>query len=1224
MFKENRLVRFTDHVVTGNGNNDEEQTNSVRSTDANNPPQDIDSMKAAIRDLDLSSSLAALALNSLDSGDEDEIELVRKLLAKKVKKKNFENRLADIQDATRGIDVDNLSDISSTITNRSHQVSEIQNSVPEDAHLKSTFVGLNNSMNEIIGRETVILGSINTILSPYIQSGKITRIYAKRIANFDPSAPGFKEFLELHLGPEIAADKKLVEKIIKLKEDHKAVLKDYDNLMDRFEVAVNEVNARFSNVTEQYYTVERLSKMCGVTIKSGTKLEYKPEGQQDFTFAEITKIEFTDISSESAITEDNNEKIQKIIITVKDDLNGRPVTRELAQRDFVMWINRNQVSESIKDIDALEQKLNYKGYGQKLAEGDQIEFVTKRESTTGNPVYDSVKIKKIDTNNKTIELDKSVIVSDLELMDEEVYTPDAQTVLTYGEFFNWFKKRSATPSLDLDKAREVIKNAPAVYAQKYQSTSDAFPPINENPIKIQPGEKLTWGDNKGATITAVEPNKITLNNGSVYTPSQFVAFVKDNEVEQSPDQPANTTNSANSTPESNGTESTHVPETQANSGNTPALETESSTDEEDEEDKKEKEEIAKKDQPTPYEKKGELAKMWDDTYVLSWSDIKKFFTTIIDFHKGRQEGISTRRAALIGKTMPGPLGVTFKNQFQARENDSVSGIQGGLENQGVDDWLNELLDAGANTDLIKATTNLLCKSGNFDFEDKRIWKVFNVALKANVSESDYLANRVNENGGKNASGKPPVKALMVVMDMLYGKPSGFNWFNENKSAYTNQMNQLSEEAKEKGAEIQGVETELNTMLKDHKEGKFVSSSRYEAYIRFMIQFGLCDVNDKIFYILAGLTMKGPNDTYLLSRARVGSLDASLMSNLPILNFFSDFKPYKHIEGHPERNEVLPRSYFRKVVKNFNFTGDMSQGKPYDEKVVNKFINEDMMQNKRVRERASLASRGADQSTDHDDTPYNVPMLNTSGILQVLGYTRGDIPMLTEKGHANGLAAFNDHIRFVAATSALSEDELKARAGINFEDPKLIMQAMFKSFLLYEANLAGRVQMGKYMKLDNARFRSPAALAGGGMPLSQSAMEMKNVLAKILYQYSDLNGGDPSKEDIYFMLYQKAGESRPEDNEKMKKLINTFSDTFDRLIDTHKPDLLVKIVQEAVANNELTGFAGKPRNIQPIVPNGFNPTPITAPKSPATSTLSGQQTPASNQNQDSQDDEDEAA
>jgi len=1195
MFKENRIIFYNNTTTSSSGNQSSgasDQSGIVAAnTNTEQPTDKIQELKTSLAGVELSDTLRALAINALESGDEDEIALVEKLIAKKVKAKKFEAKLVNIQDTNRGVDVDNLQDISDKITSRTTSISQLQGSIPEDAVTKNNFAELFSSMNGVIERERINISSIMTALSPYVLQGKITSVYANRIANFDPESPDFEDYLEKYLGPELSADKKLVEKLVKLKNAHREITTEYESVFDKAQEAVDKLSQGYEAKKNEYYTLQHLSKISGVTVKAGTKLEYKPKDSLDFVTAEIKKVEFIQQPSESALTENNNELVQKIVITVRDENSGAPVTRELTQRDFVIWINQNQVSESIQTLDELEDKMDFKGYGQKFTEGTIFDFISKRVTGTGAPVYDKAKIKKIDHTNRTIELDKSVIVSDLEMLHEDSYTPDTQTKLTFGEFFNWYKKRSATPSVDLSSVRQIIQKAPTVYTQRYKNIPEPFEPINQSPIQINQGEKLTWGDSKTATISVVEPNKIILDNGLEYTPSQFLSFVKENEVERAKEQ--------SSIPEAQNTNKAVQPtdaEIQSAKEMLANLKANGQTElsielptEESEKDKMDSD----KDKPMPYEKKGALAKLWGDTHVMSWSDISKFFTTVMDFFKGRQEGISTRRAALIGKTMPGALGVTFKNQFQSRENDAVSAIQGGLENQGVDDWYNELVACGPNTDIIKATTNLLCKSGNFDFEDKKIWSVWNEAFKDNVDEDEYNANCINENGGKNKSGKPPVKALMYIMDKVYGKPSGISWFNENKSSYTSQMNNLAEEAKEKGAEVMGVENELNNMLRDHKENKFVSGSRFEAYIRFMIQYGLCEASDKIFYIIAGLTVPNENGAYLLSRARVGSLDASLMSNFPILNFFSDFKPYKEIKGHPEQQEVLPRSYFEKVVDNFEYTGELtSKSKPYNQKAVNNFIQEVMMQNKRVRERASLASRGADQSTDHDDTPYSIPILNTTGILQILGYTRGDIPMLTEKGHANGLAGMNEHLKVAAHASALPEKVLELRKKNNFEDPATIIQTLLKSYLIYESNLAGRVHMGKYMKLDNSRFQTPAAIYGGdGMPLSQSALEVKNLLAKILHKYAALNNGSPSAEDINFMLFSKQGEGQPE-SDRMKKLISGFSDVFDRLIQTYGSDIMVETVQEAVAKKELTGFGGKPNKdlkplIVPVAPRAVN-------------------------------------
>jgi hypothetical protein len=725
-----------------------------------------------------------------------------------------------------------------------------------------------------------------------------------------------------------------------------------------------------------------------------------------------------------------------------------------------------------------------------------------------------------------------------------------KSTLSFGEFSKWFNSHNAEQQMNISEAQSLLAKMPSVLNKRYPDLDPGFWTFNENPIQLKAGEELTWGDKKTVKIVSTDNDKITLSNGKEYTPGQFLKFVKEHEVETTSGLPAAQEVKDKITDLINEVDPQADP---TGGGDAPAIQGPVSS-----------------NTAESYERRSFMSGIWDNLTFLSINDLIRMWQTFLDYWKRSNERISKRRVGAIGKSLPGRLGLEYQNLEQVSENEEVEKIKGELKEQGPDIWRERLISA-TDTDVLKACTILLCEGGNFDFEDPEVWKVYNRIYRDKQQDDvEYERTKIDPDGRKNKAGVTSLDALKLIMDGFYGKLSGVNWQNQNKSAYNSEMGKFKEDAKSLEATPGGYAENLHEMLTNHKAGEYVTPARYEAFIRYIIENGKAGAEDKIFYIIAGFVTKNPKTgTYLLSRKRLSDIN-ELLNHLPQLDFFTRYEDI--IDGTEEE----ARFKMRKVFDSFNPELDKDNlaknPKPqtYNVNKVAQYLYKNVNTHKSTITRMAKAARNNREKLDHDDAHIILPGYDYKTILGALGYTRGEDPFITPIGHANGLAGFNEYIKSLGEIA--STEDVDAREAKGFVPPAGLLQKVFKTFLMYESYLFERVSSDKKSSLSRDIIHSPTAV-DAGKTLHENAQEVKEVLRKVLRAYG-------AKEDqIKLFLDFKSGKSKPELNAAHEKEMLKFPEFFDLLIqEGGGPERMMNIVSAEAAAGKLSGFSGERKTI----------------------------------------------
>ena len=1165
MFSEKKLIHFAqsdNSSQKGAGAADPDGPESEKSKSPETPKTEeqiklekkqeqqkkVQELKLRLQKANIHRDTRELALSALSSDPESqELELIESLLKGTTTQKDFSRKLTLLIEKKRGLKNNNLPGIKQSIADRTAKLDQLKKVSPKEQKNSKEFSETTKQLNKLGVRELANQKDLKAILAPHLKSGKLTPEFEERLLDLNPSNPEFDKKLKLYLG-DLADDKKLLQKIRLNKAEYKEINEQYEQYMSRLEDLMKADLNNFEARKKEQLAIRRLSRILGIDVKEGALLEYldvTPSLQRTKATAQIQKIEYKQIPSvfynedESVTAETKKyEEEQKnmpfgLFITISS--KDQPST--LDEKNFINWVNQVQAVEVIEDVNHLEQKIDFFEYGQKLKEGMSLEYVSGYDANS-NPKFDELNIKEVDHKQGLIRLSKPItIVSEENAAQRET--------VTFGEFSRWFRRTHAEEKMTLEESKAFLKKMPLVYKNRYPDLDPNLWEFNDLPIELKEGEELIYGNNKKVSIKSVADNQVQLSNGRNYTPGQFVRFVKDNEVEKASRVPTKeeVRNKVKDLLEDQGLDSSISnpdPSSQTLGGPT-NLNTEDA-----------------------YETQGFFSKLWGGYTFLSLPDLARMIQVFEEYLKRRQERGSKRRVGEVGKKFPGRLGLEYQNLQQAAENEEVEKIKGELKEQGPDLWLEKLIESKGDTDVIKATTILLCETGNFDFDNPKIWMVYNEAYRNKVDDQTFNIYSINMSGSNNAANQSPSKALQAIMDELYGRRSGENWFNSNASAYKGEMDKLKEECNNLGSTPNGLSYALHDMLVKHQRGEFVPAYRYEGFIRYIIEAGKATANDKIFYIIAGFVTPNPSGAYLLSRERISSLESDLMKHMPHLDFFMGYKPFKEGVISESRQNMI------KVFKNFGFNNNNWRGSNnnrYNSKEIDRFLWGDVMTHVDVMKRAGRISERGDANVDHDDSQIIVPMLDTENTFKMMGFTRGEVGFLTADGQANALSGYAEFLKHLGQNSMLSQEEQSARESLGYQSPASMIKRVFKSFFIYDSGMTGRVQYQNHAQLSSDQLNKAPPCIGEGATVGELAAQVREVLREVLKAYG------ASDASIKLYLDYRTGKSNEAKNKGHAEAMREFPAFLDQLISRNGPEKMIEVVQNAISSGKLVGYGG---------------------------------------------------
>jgi hypothetical protein len=271
--------------------------------------------------------------------------------------------------------------------------------------------------------------------------------------------------------------------------------------------------------------------------------------------------------------------------------------------------------------------------------------------------------------------------------------------------------------------------------------------------------------------------------------------------------------------------------------------------------------------------RGLFLSIWDNTEILSISDIISMFNTTKEFiirRYNRNQKLRTGKAgkAIFDKLVPN-LANEFDLQQEQAESEEVKNYENGLENK--DPWqIMDRLDETRNKDELKACLNVLSHEGQIDWYDQRIWKALErVGSGINIYDAD--AN--------------DIRALKTKLQRACSILWDADYFNDTDRA--NGSNYRSGKANY-DAEIEGNVQEmggmLESLLKQKRHGYKVDPQRFEAYLDKCVKIGKSTPEDIFWFILQGVHHG------ILNMERINFLNSEYLNTYPAMDWFYRRKP----------------------------------------------------------------------------------------------------------------------------------------------------------------------------------------------------------------------------------------------------------------------------------------------------------------------------------------------
>lgn len=1024
----------------------------------------------------------------------------------------------------------------------------------DSPHVDDSFRNDVSALAGINKKISMIDGDIRQRFVQHIKNGEISKKQVEKIVMLDPNHKLFEQKLRELLGP-LASDSSLVnfikeKKVLQAKKD-----KEAEAIMMR----INEVLQVFFVETEflkkRRCDIDVLKTRTGLNIEEGTEYDILiPTGNNKFfkSKAKIKAIDYKPFDRELDPDLDIAKYVEKgmaseaqlqITVTYKNP-EGQEVEEQLGQNAFLKFTVEYQATEPIEDANALENKVNHFAAKPQIKVGQEFEY--RRDfAAPGKSEYSTVTIKKIDAEKQEITLSEPIQINGYTKQEDSV--PHIKSTVSFEEFYKWMNLRDAVTKVNLDNARSTLSDYPKVLQARLEEI-DLDYKVNPAPIKIEENEYLkNIASGEILKIESATDTQIKLSNGTTYTPSQFVRFVKEEGIEK--------------LNESNGDLYTTLQEIeqgvpywdQVGSGEIEASQMGRGKEYAKHAPKGKDRILAEKD--TMHKKSGSFNLLGDITKSTTMLSLKNLFdigSTVGEFINRRWTRNGKARMAKVGSKLP-MVGPEFDKIAQQTENEEVSNYQDVMKDFPVIQ-IRDRLKQTSNKDELKACMNLLSEKGALRFDDTDLWKTLNrVANKQFGSNKAYYLS-VNLNGGKNKKNLIPADAAKDILDELYGEESGKEWFNKNLSSYKSAVSGYSDEANSYEGDpkrMGGIAAEIHNMLIDHMNGVYVDTGRFEGFIDFIIKAGKATMTDKIFYLMAGVAMENEDGKTLLDPEVYTRMTLNYQgAQLPLLEWFTRFKP-PGFDG-----TILPKEYLKDVVADFGFKKDArnesESSNRYNLEKVNDYLTKNILPHNSALSRASRAIRNS-KEMDHDDTQYIIPYLNKDDMQSsVVSNTAGDRTAFTADGFLNGFAGFSEAFKAQGEVLDGGPEAILERKELGFEDPKNMSARLIKSFIAFESSATGRRNYGKnFLKINESLSRKiPVGLKG--TTTQDYIDQIKNIIEQVANAY----GIDPTLTNrvLKHTAVDQADQNQHEND------YNEFYRVFDAAVNSDNGRRLVDIIR----------------------------------------------------------------
>lgn len=988
-----------------------------------------------------------------------------------------------------------------------------QRKKPTGEELTNTLNEIKQGMDELVTLEEKTRDEEKNALKQLIKLGRLTNEDAQDILNLSVEDSKFDskwhEIMEDLL--QDARHRNTVQLILNIKKRnnnlYKKIEEDFGKKMNQLREALGQAGAEIIEKAEQERNIREYGKSIGFNLEKGKVLRFKDMRILRDKDGNILLNEGGEIAGYEPIY--RRAKIKKVFfhkehgvpstvpsleLEVDDewaDKNGNITQKETVvidaislkkfadSKEMVEYIDdRQETDETDKELEQLVSLL-----GEDISVGDMFEYREATLDDNGSPAGKNKKViiqsiekvsqesdpknffnhaesQKKDLKSTVIKLDNKVVVS----TEGGIVEKDT---LTLGEFAKWYRRMDAIKPLNLEELRAKLDEHAKELSKKYNRSLKQYPPI-----KLEPEEMLYCDTEppRNFKIKDVTEDKITLDNGTEFTPATFLSWVKNSQVEK------------------------RDPAAEAHKL-TDRIKDEKKRAEELEAEKKRQEEKLKaesalrdkgkdeegrtlvKDNPDApnVPDKSYLRNLWNNTYFMSLGDLYAMGAEIGEFIKRTLERRQKGRVGAVGNAALAPiyaqLGAEFRTMEQGSENDRVNFFSEAYKQFGPGDLFDRLV-VTSNRDELKALFINLSEKGAIRWDDPRVHDAINRV--ARWYDAPCFVNGYDTD------------AIQQVLDSWWGQQSFNSYrsqnnsaFGQTKTSYLDEAKRLENDPEKKG----GMRGQLQMMLHKHIHGTgYVDPAVYEAYLHYAIMAGKLSFSDKMYFTFMALgTVGHPNSGYpgqsLLNFGRISNLEGELLNNFPILDYFTTSRlPMVDKNGKPiidpetglQKRDQMDENFVRNIVRKYIGSEDQlkateavnfSPGKDFMT-----YVEREVILDKTVISRLEKAA-GDSKRWDHDDFHMFAPHLPDS-VVDSLTLGIGPGAQSTPEGKRNALVGFNNYTKiFVEEIEAnLVDDPDKA------QDSLFRMMKTFSSFVKFTAILEDRYYHGTH---DRARLYGPA-------------------------------------------------------------------------------------------------------------------------------------------------------
>ncbi|MCX6733404.1 MAG: hypothetical protein NTX63_01180 [Candidatus Peregrinibacteria bacterium] len=917
------------------------------------------------------------------------------------------------------------------------------------------------------------------------------------------------------------------------------------------------------------------SKQSGINLKPGTKIQYMMEVLRDDKTIE-RKWVTTEVQG-VYLDKPTGEKIEWN--GEMFDVENMPLVvvtgagRETFGR-FKKWVVDTQAHQIIDGKGELDNEIQFDAMKLPIKEGMELEYeIKKGEGSETN----MAKIAKIHPDG-FIELDRDVNVVYPEngtVAGQMLTNPIGKKRLTYGEFAQWIKRFGVVPHLKTNtEAQEAYNNWKAIHGNPGAA-----------PVNFQKGGQLSYGPIEQKNVLTVreitkgDDVEMTRISRASYRPAELLRHAMSANW-RSNDPLVVATAATAMIPESKRIEArdryakrlereldeiadmqeleeeehalhdAHAKEDAHGAHAVPAL-----TPEEAQQKDWMDAEAAKQKANVTIPHEGTIMHIWNETQFISAQDVGELGKHIWEYWNRTWERRMKNRFAKFGSHLPF-IGTEMLRIKEDTEHEEVGKFKHAMEHMG-DFEIRGLLNGSSNQDQIKACIEVLTEKGMMRWDDVRTWKAINRIPALSNDKKIPIPNDGNAYAivGMSESGIPKkgMDYLKEAFENIWGDDNLYDsWRAKNKGAYKSGLDKYKSDAAALENDPNGLSGGMKMLLSEHMRGNQVDPQKYEEFIRYAIEEGKSNAENRLYYIVMGVA------TNLLTLDRVADLNG-LCNKQPWLDFFTQAKDENkpltlttmQSQVPPYYNRTFTVSDFKVMANFFDNDSDTSKKKFGPGKNVHDFFWKKIMPHHTTQTRTLKASRGA-EGMDHDDAHFFMPCLDYRQVRNMCGSSAGDKKYFSPPGYLNVFPGFSEWSRTLAATKNRTLLEKAILSYVNFDG----------------------IITGRFLKSDTKKqVISDNVLENDGSvvdPLTPSKFhidQMRNMILKI--------GAKAERGDRWKLLFKKIEKASEDKDGKGQKEIENFIEEFgpelNSAINSIGEEELFKIVNSC----NLKGYSGTP-------------------------------------------------